>query len=99
MKSTQGFDIKETARKTSFCGHVILSDEIMIVEDTTKDKRFFDNPFVLGNPNFRFYLGCPLKVNGYNVGVICLIDDKHLNRKMKLTKTSFMILLKWWKWI
>ncbi|KTC86539.1 sensor domain-containing diguanylate cyclase [Legionella brunensis] len=76
MKSTQGFDIKEAARKTSFCGHVILSDEIMIVEDATKDKRFFDNPFVLGKPNFRFYLGCPLKVNGYNVGVICLIDDK-----------------------
>ncbi|WP_058533833.1 hypothetical protein [Legionella saoudiensis] len=25
MKSTQGFDIKEAARKTSFCGHVILS--------------------------------------------------------------------------
>ncbi|WP_412755651.1 GAF domain-containing protein [Legionella longbeachae] len=73
MKSTQGFDIKEAARKTSFCGHVILSDEIMIVEDATKDKRFFDNPFVLGKPNFRFYLGCPLQVNGYNVGVFCLI--------------------------
>ena len=76
MKSTQGFDIKEAARKTSFCGHVILSDDIMVVEDTTKDKRFYDNPFVTGQPNFRFYLGCPLKVNKSNVGVICLIDDK-----------------------
>ncbi|WP_058533803.1 sensor domain-containing diguanylate cyclase [Legionella saoudiensis] len=76
MKSTQGFDIKEAARKTSFCGHVILSDEIMVVEDATKDIRFYDNPFVLGEPNFRFYLGCPLKVKDYNVGVICLIDDK-----------------------
>ncbi|MDR3502649.1 MAG: sensor domain-containing diguanylate cyclase [Legionella sp.] len=76
MKSTQGFDIKEAARKTSFCGHVILSDEIMVVEDATKDIRFYDNPFVLGKPNFRFYLGCPLKIKTYNVGVICLIDDK-----------------------
>ncbi|WP_454786098.1 sensor domain-containing diguanylate cyclase [Legionella sp. WA2024007413] len=76
MKSTQGFDIKEAKRRTSFCGHVILSDEIMVVEDATKDERFYDNPFVLGKPNFRFYLGCPLKVKGYNVGVICLIDDK-----------------------
>lgn len=76
MKSTQGFDIQEAARKTSFCGHVILSDEIMVVEDATKDERFYDNPFVLGNPNFRFYVGCPLKVKEYNVGVICLIDDK-----------------------
>ncbi|STX40759.1 Diguanylate kinase [Legionella donaldsonii] len=76
MKSTQGFDIKEAARKTSFCGHVILSDEIMVVEDATKDERFHDNPFVVGKPNFRFYLGCPLKIKGYNVGVICLIDNK-----------------------
>ncbi|CDZ76428.1 putative diguanylate cyclase YegE [Legionella massiliensis] len=76
MKSTHGFAIKEAARKTSFCGHVILSDEIMVVEDTTQDKRFYDNPFVLGEPHFRFYLGCPLKIKQYNVGVICLIDDK-----------------------
>lgn len=76
MKSTQGFDIKEAERRTSFCGHVILSDEIMLIEDATKDKRFYDNPFVLGKPNFRFYLGCPLNVKGYNVGVICLIGDK-----------------------
>lgn len=75
MKSTQGLDIKEAARKTSFCGHVILSDDIMVVEDTTKDTRFYDNPFVLNDPNFRFYLGCPLKVKDFNVGVICLIDD------------------------
>lgn len=76
MKSTQGLEIKEASRKTSFCGHAILSDEIMVVEDATKDKRFYDNPFVQGKPNFRFYLGCPLKVDTYNVGVICLIDDK-----------------------
>ncbi len=76
MKSTQGLDIKEAARETSFCGHVILSDEIMIVEDATKDKRFNDNPFVIKQPNFRFYLGCPLQVKGYNVGVFCIIDDK-----------------------
>lgn len=76
MKSTQGMDIKEAARKTSFCGHVILSNEIMIVEDTSKDIRFYDNPFVLNAPNFRFYLGCPLQVKGYNVGVFCIIDDK-----------------------
>lgn len=76
MKSTQGFDIKEAARETSFCGHVILSDEIMVIEDTMKDKRFYDNPFVLGKPYFRFYVGCPLKIKNYNVGVICFIDNK-----------------------
>lgn len=76
MKSTQGLDIKEAIRKTSFCGHVILKDEVMIVEDAKEDKRFHDNPFVIKKPNFRFYVGCPLKVNKQNVGVLCLIDDK-----------------------
>ena len=76
MKSTEGFDIQETARKTSFCGHVILSDNIMVIEDASKDKRFYDNPFVVGDPGFRFYVGCPLKIKDQNVGVICLIDKK-----------------------
>lgn len=76
MKSTQGFSIKEAARKTSFCGHVIAANELMVVEDASKDVRFFDNPFVLEKPNFRFYLGCPLKIKEYSVGVFCLIDDK-----------------------
>lgn len=76
MKSNSGLTIKEASRKTSFCGHVILSNEIMVVEDAVSDKRFHDNPFVTGNPYFRFYLGCPLQIKSANVGVICLIDDK-----------------------
>lgn len=76
MKSTQGLDIEEAPRRTSFCGHVILSNEIMIIEDTAKDIRFYDNPFVMNEPHFRFYVGCPLRINECNVGVICLIDDK-----------------------
>lgn len=76
MKSTQGLAIKQAPRKTSFCGHVILSNKIMVVEDATQDIRFHDNPFVIGPPYFRFYLGCPLKIKTHNIGVICLIDDK-----------------------
>lgn len=48
----------------------------MVVEDTVRDRRFHDNPFVTGNPYFRFYLGCPLQIKSANVGVICLIDNK-----------------------
>jgi diguanylate cyclase (GGDEF)-like protein len=76
IKSSQGYIINEAIRKTSFCGHVILSNEIMIVEDAAKDERFHDNPFVLGEPYFRFYVGSPLRINECNVGVLCLIDDK-----------------------
>ncbi len=76
-KSNSGLQFKETPREISFGGHVILQDEIMIVKDTLNDARFRDNPLVIGNPEFRFYLGCPLKVNGqFNIGTLCLVDHK-----------------------
>lgn len=76
MKSNYGLSIQEAKRDTSFCGHVILSNDIMVVEDAKSDKRFHDNPFVIGAPYFRFYLGCPLQIKNVNVGTICLIDNK-----------------------
>jgi GAF domain-containing protein len=65
----------ETSRGVSFCGHAILSNDIMVVTDATKDQRFFDNPFVIGEPHVRFYIGAPLTLpSGQNVGTLCMID-------------------------
>ncbi|MDB5478158.1 MAG: hypothetical protein JWM96_653, partial [Alphaproteobacteria bacterium] len=44
FKSTQGLDASESERKYSMCAHTILGDDIMIVNDACKDRRFFDNP-------------------------------------------------------
>lgn len=76
FKSSQGLVVQETARDISFCGHAILADELMIVEDAAKDERFHDNPLVIGTPNVRFYVGCPLKINEHNVGTLCLADNQ-----------------------
>jgi diguanylate cyclase (GGDEF)-like protein len=75
FKSKQGIEAAETPRAISFCGHAILDDEIMIVNNATEDKRFMDNPLVIDNPNIRFYLGCPLKIkSNFSIGTLCLID-------------------------
>lgn len=75
FKSIQGLDATETSREVSFCGHTILQDHVMIVENALQDARFMDNPLVLGDPDIRFYLGYPLKIrHAYNVGTLCLID-------------------------
>ena len=77
VKSGSGFPLRETSRETSFCGHAILSDEVMLVPDATKDPRFHDNPLVTGEPHVRFYVGRPLRVAGRSkVGTLCLMDSK-----------------------
>ena len=71
----QGLDVLETDRASSFCSHAIRRDEVMIVRDTMKDDRFIDNCLVTGNPNIRFYAGCPLKgPSGHALGTFCITD-------------------------
>ena len=77
FKSKQGIDICETPREVSFCGHVILDDHILIIEDAQADFRFADNPFVTSEPHIRFYAGCPIhSPDGHRIGTLCLIDPR-----------------------
>ena len=77
FKSRQGLDALETPRDISFCGHVILQNELFEIPNALEDARFADNPLVTGGPRIRFYAGIPIKTaNGFNIGTICLIDDK-----------------------
>ncbi len=89
--SKHGLQASETPRDISFCGHAILQDEIFIVEDSSKDERFFDNPLATGAPNVIFYAGIPIKVrDGLPIGTLCTIDDvpkKLSNDQISMLKT------------
>jgi GGDEF domain-containing protein len=75
FKSSQGLDLREAPRDTSFCGHAILAEDILLIPDALLDPRFADNPIVTGPPHVRFYAGCPVRSpSGHRLGTLCLID-------------------------
>ena len=78
FKASYGLSgVSETPRDISFCAHAINQKEIFVVEDTTIDERFKDNPFVTGGLNVRFYAGVPLiDKEGFALGTMCAIGMK-----------------------
>lgn len=82
IKAEQGLDgLKETSRETSFCTHALTSDDVMVVEDATRDPRFANNPFVTATDGIRFYAGAPLNTKeGYKLGTLCVVD--HIPRRI-----------------
>ncbi|TGL59041.1 hybrid sensor histidine kinase/response regulator [Leptospira sarikeiensis] len=77
FKARLGIDDTETLRRDSFCQFAVAENKFLIVEDAETDSRFKSNPYVLGDPNIRFYAGAPLRTpDGYVLGTLCVIDSK-----------------------
>jgi len=77
FKSSQGLPATEIPRAHSFCAHAILQSDAFIVPNALDDKRFADNPFVVGSPGIRFYAGIPLEVqDGIRIGSLCAVDNE-----------------------
>jgi predicted PurR-regulated permease PerM/methylmalonyl-CoA mutase cobalamin-binding subunit len=68
-------EAQQTSRELSVCGHVIANDELLVVEDLARDRRFANNP-LLKERGLRFYAGAPLRSNNLPIGSLCILDIK-----------------------
>lgn len=75
MKARKNVDREQVSLNISFGAHAIRSDGVFVVEDTTDDVRFAENPLVTGEPNVRFYCGAPLVTPiGHRIGTVAALD-------------------------
>lgn len=67
---------RETERNQSVCGHVVAANDLLVVEDLQRDRRFANNPLIR-EQGLRFYAGAPLHAsNGQPIGTLCLMDTE-----------------------
>ena len=77
FKSKTGFAKTELPRDTTICSYAVTSDELLIVEDASKDVRFESLPGVQTEQGIRFYAGCPIHTTkGARIGTLCIMDSK-----------------------
>jgi diguanylate cyclase (GGDEF)-like protein len=83
FKARCGVDQAQTPREQAFCAHAILEDDVLVIEDATRDPRFVANPLVTGSLGIRFYAGAPLRPQTPEpmrdlpaVGTLCILDTK-----------------------
>jgi GAF domain-containing protein len=82
--------LHEVPREIGFCAHSILDQDLLEIEDASRDPRFAANPLVTGAPGIRFYAGAPLNLlDGTCVGSLCVID--HQPRRLDSTQREILL--------
>lgn len=76
-KACVGPQAVESPRNISMCAHTVMSGEVLVSRDMSKDPRFCNSPQVAGAPKLRFYAGAPIILeDGTRVGSLCVVDTK-----------------------
>ncbi|MCK7593566.1 PAS domain S-box protein [Pseudomarimonas salicorniae] len=76
----RGLGTRSIPRDISLCGHALLQERPLVIEDARSDPRFADNPLVQGPPHIRGYLGQSVWVQvpsgRHAVGTMAIMDPR-----------------------
>lgn len=87
FKANSGLTQKQIPRDVALCAHTIMHPKrALIVEDTSLDERFMNNPLVTRASAVRFYAGVPITTpSGFCIGSVFVFDVKsHQNVDAKI---------------
>jgi EAL domain-containing protein (putative c-di-GMP-specific phosphodiesterase class I)/GAF domain-containing protein len=77
VEASFGMTIAELPDNASLVTKTLVADDMLVVGDATRDRRFRDNPLVVGNPHVRFYAGVPLRTaDGLALGALCVMATR-----------------------
>jgi len=77
FRSQRELDDSQSTRIAAFTAHTLLRPGVTVIEDASIDRRFSENPYVVGEPYIRFFAGTPLVDRfGHLIGTYCIVDDR-----------------------
>ncbi|PHK93905.1 hypothetical protein CR162_15890 [Pseudoroseomonas rhizosphaerae] len=71
-----GFRGPEMPGQGAFCGMALRGGGLLAVEEARAHPDFRDHPMVVAPDGIRFYMGIPLVVDGWTLGVLCALDRR-----------------------
>jgi PAS domain S-box-containing protein len=75
FKAQVGVNVDQLPRDAAFSGPAIASGELVVITDACADSRLMNHPFVVSDPQIRFYAAAPLcTVSGQAFGALIIMD-------------------------
>ncbi len=75
FKAAVGLTVTHMPRHQTCCAYTLLSDQLLVIPDLSRDDRCAALPWVQGEEHLRFYAGAPLITEeGLVLGTLCVYD-------------------------
>ena len=73
--AASGGTAPDLPREESLCNFTVQTNDVMVIGDALRDRRYRDVTWTFAERGFRFYAGFPIEApDGERVGALCIVD-------------------------